>query len=232
MADDGPDSRIKPSEKPPIGDFGPPPQMQVRVVDDGPVVHDYRSVPRSPVLRLAQEDTYKELWKSTCESNPDIQFVVRKLSNNAEEKAFANRWLADLAIPSKTHSEHIYASRKWKLDLAWLSRYEQADSSRKKSCISKEESLTLRSIVLTVKQKLDRAFMQYFSTDEQLSKSAREELLQLAGRAAVARMEDNIGRQLQNFSNIGIGKQQQNSLDSFLQGRTDSYAGFDAGFRF
>jgi hypothetical protein len=232
LAEVDPNSQIKPSAKPLVGDFGLPEQMQVRVIDAGPVVHDYRSAPPAPVLRLTQEDIYKELWKSTCEFNPDIQFVVGKISTDAEEEAYANRWLADLAITGGQRYYQRYSNPHSDVssDTQASDQLVKLRSAQEHAC--EQRFLALRSIVLMIKQKFDKAYKEYFSTDEQLSRSARDKLLKIAGNAAVVQMEKRIEHQLRNYSNNGIGKPQQNSLDDFLKGRTDRYDGYDAGINF
>jgi hypothetical protein len=60
------ESKILYADKPPIGDFGPRPNTQVQVVDDGPVVHDYRSAPSGP-------------WTGTYESPNCKSNSIRKL---------------------------------------------------------------------------------------------------------------------------------------------------------
>jgi hypothetical protein len=193
LAQAGSNSGDKPAAKPPVGDFDPPRNMQIQIIEDGPVVHDYRSAPHAPVIQEPWKNAaYEGLWKSTCETNPDIQFVVKKLSVNDQGKAHATRWLADLASPSTPRAYRVYPNPDVDYESDPRPCNKPDGRNRKKQFLQKSEFIALRSMVLQVKERLDKAYAQYLSSDEQASKLARPALLEMAGPAAVERLDRTI----------------------------------------
>ena len=173
-----------PASKPPVGDFDPPKSSQIQIIDDGPVVHDYRSVPQAPIISAVRKNPgYEDLWKSTCETNPDLQFFIQKLSSDNQNHVLP-RWLAD--IGKLDHRQDYRICTDLIFDMSSPAR------NGKKADLSKSECVIFSRIVMDLKKRLDIAYDQYQSNDEQSSNSARKELTEMAGPAAVARLDETI----------------------------------------
>jgi hypothetical protein len=180
----GTDSGGRPATKPPVGDFDPPRSKQIQIIDDGPVVHDYRSAPQAPVTQESWKNAaYEDLWKSTCETSPEIQCVSR-LFIKEPDKTNMTKWLADLGRATSPLDHRLRPIP----DFASFPQLYQTNPM-KKGLLNQSECMAIYQMVLNLREKLDQAYEQYLSTDEQASKLARPALVEMAGLVAIERLD-------------------------------------------
>jgi hypothetical protein len=173
LAQDGTDSGGKPWKKPPIGDFGP-------------YEHNYSTKPDWKITAFA------DLWDASLKRNPDLQFVISKLSFSDQSKAIITRWLVDLGARPPQHGPRL---RPEVLPPADIDDESTPFYSGKLELLTKTGHVTPELVVGFVqmveheRESLDKTFKQYISNDKETSASARTALLQIAGSEAMQRLD-------------------------------------------
>lgn len=131
-----------------------------------------------------QTSAYQDLWKSTCENSPDIDFVIKKFSTTAQGKVRVDKWLEDMGRANSPQvcspfGSIVPPSGSGTIDL----------KNAKKAVLNQSELIALFQMVREQKQTLDKAFGDFLSADEQRSRLGRTKLSEIAGPAAVDRLQ-------------------------------------------